>query len=59
MDGQYKDQLLVKAKETFSSYEEMYRVVDFLNKNLKEKGVIFGLTKNLKDNTMSITIYEV
>lgn len=40
----------------FSEYENMYKVVDFLNKNLKQKGIIFGLTrKNGKD---VISIYD-
>ena len=36
----------------------MYKVVDFLNKTLKDKKVIFGLTKNIKQGTMTISIYE-
>lgn len=36
---------------------EMYKVVDFLNKNLKEHQLMFGLTK--KEETMTISIYEV
>ncbi|SKA83144.1 Protein of unknown function [Caloramator quimbayensis] len=40
----------------FSEYENMYKIVDFLNKNLKQKGIIFGLTrKNGKD---VISIYD-
>lgn len=35
---------------------ELYKVVDFLNKNLKEKGLIFGLSK--KNGKMVISIYE-
>ncbi|NMA01576.1 MAG: YpmA family protein [Clostridia bacterium] len=59
MENQNKDQLLVRAKQSFNSYEEMYKVVDFLNKNLKDKGIIVGLSKNIVDNNMIITIYEV
>jgi len=36
---------------------ELYKVVDFLNKNLKDHGLMFGLTK--KDDKMVISIYEV
>lgn len=50
--------LEVKAKQNFANYDEMYKVVDFLNKNLKEKKVIFGLTKE-SDEKMAITIYEI
>ncbi|ACL21002.1 uncharacterized protein DUF4264 [Desulfitobacterium sp. LBE] len=36
---------------------ELYKVVDFLNKNLKEHNLMFGLSK--KENTMTMAIYEV
>lgn len=36
---------------------ELYKVVDFLNKNLKEHGLMFGLTK--KEDKMIISVYEV
>ena len=42
------------AKKDFKEYEEMYKVVDFLNKNLKSEGIIFGLTKSNGDNTISV-----
>jgi hypothetical protein len=47
---------LIAFKE-FSSYSEMYKVVDFLNKNLKEKRLLFGLSKTENGN-MLISIYE-
>ena len=53
------DKLMPIAQRSFTSYEEMYRVVDFLNKTLKEKyNIMFGLTKNNEDDSMLITIYE-
>lgn len=36
---------------------ELYKVVDFLNKNLKEYRLMFGLTK--REDKMVISIYEV
>ncbi|MGE4272665.1 MAG: YpmA family protein [Desulfitobacterium sp.] len=36
---------------------ELYKVVDFLNKNLKEHHLMFGLSK--KEDTMTISLYEV
>ena len=36
---------------------EMYKIVDFLNKNLKGHHLMFGLTK--KEESMTISIYEV
>ncbi|MEG6615590.1 YpmA family protein [Peptococcaceae bacterium 1198_IL3148] len=44
------------AHKSFSNYDEMYRVVDFLNRTLKDKNLIFGLTKS--DDTITINIYE-
>ncbi len=45
------------AQKNFAPYPEMYKVVDYLNRTLKEKDVIFGLTKD-KDGNMTISIYE-
>jgi len=53
------DKFVVKAMQNFSIYPEMYKVIDFLNKNLKEQKVILGLTKNSEKNCMTITIYEI
>lgn len=36
---------------------ELYKIVDFLNKNLKNHRLMFGLTK--KEDTMVISVYEV
>ncbi|MBM7855283.1 hypothetical protein JOC37_001676 [Desulfohalotomaculum tongense] len=44
------------AHKSFSHYKDMYKVVDFLNKTLKEKNLIFGLTKD--EEKMTINIYE-
>ncbi len=46
------------AVKSFKPYDEMYKVIDFLNKTLKEKKVIFGLTKDIQKGTMTISIYE-
>lgn len=36
---------------------ELYKIVDFLNKNLKDHQLMFGLTK--KGDKMVISVYEV
>lgn len=54
-----KDRLELIAARAFEPYDEMYKVVDFLNKNLKEKKVMFGLTKDKENGKMTITIYEI
>jgi len=50
------DKLELKSTLEVGSNSELYKVVDFLNKNLKEKKVIFGLSK--KGEKMRISIYE-
>lgn len=50
------DKLELKATLDIESNEELYKVVDFLNKNLKDRKVIFGLSK--KGDKMQISIYE-
>lgn len=52
------DKLELIAAKNFKPYDDMYKVVDYLNKNLKHKNVMFGLTKNSEDGSMTITIYE-
>lgn len=47
------------AVKSFTEYSEMYRVVDFLNKSLKDRKLMFGLTKDRQTGSMTITIYEV
>ncbi|MFZ5648471.1 MAG: YpmA family protein [Bacillota bacterium] len=47
------------ATKSFPPYGDMYRVVDFLNKSLKDKKIMFGLTKDRQSGMMTITIYEV
>jgi hypothetical protein len=49
-------ELNLLAKKELKECEEMYKVVDFLNKNLKSEGLIFGLTK--KDDINIISIYK-
>ncbi|WP_334110459.1 YpmA family protein [Thermodesulfitimonas autotrophica] len=50
--------LTLIATRSFKECEELYRVVDFLNKTLKEKRVLFGLTKDSAKGEMTISIYE-
>jgi hypothetical protein len=45
------------ATRTFKAYDEMYKVVDFLNKTLKDYNVIFGLSKD-EHGQMVISIYK-
>ncbi|MBX6352839.1 MAG: YpmA family protein [Thermoflavifilum sp.] len=39
--------------------EDLYLLVDFLNRNLKDKGVVFGLAKSPDHpNKMTLTLYR-
>jgi hypothetical protein len=58
-EGGAKNKLEVIAARTFGASDELYKVVDFLNKNLKHKGLMFGLTKEKEKEAMVITIYEI
>lgn len=54
-----RDKLELIATKTLPAHEDMYKIVDFLNKTLKEKQVMFGLTLNKQENTMTVSVYEV
>lgn len=47
---------LVGAQQ-FEDYDNMYKVVDFLNRNLRKYHLMFGLRKD--EEAMTINIYEV
>lgn len=49
--------LIPIATKSLTANEELYKVVDFLNKTLREHRLMFGLTK--KEDTMTISVYEV
>ena len=55
MFANHRELNLIAVKE-FEENEDVYKIIDFLNKNLKEQGYIFGLTK--KDNKDTISIYK-
>lgn len=46
------------AFKSFPSNPELIYIIDFLNKSLKEKKIMFGLTKDKEKNEMVINIYE-
>jgi hypothetical protein len=48
------NELNLLANKKFKEHEEMYKIVDFLNKSLKKDGLIFGLTKQDDFNIISI-----
>ncbi|HHW43690.1 MAG: YpmA family protein [Thermoanaerobacteraceae bacterium] len=58
-DGKQEGKLELIATKSFTPYQDMYKVVDFLNKSLKHKRLMFGLTKDAEKGTMNISIYEI
>ncbi|MEG0873879.1 MAG: YpmA family protein [Clostridiales bacterium] len=46
------------AYKSFDKRDDMYEIVDFLNKNLKDYHLMFGL-RNAENEKMTIRIYEV
>ena len=51
-----EDKLELKAALEVECNLELYKVIDFLNKNLKYKDLIFGLSQG--NGKMKVTIYE-
>lgn len=51
------NKLELLARKEISFNDDLYLLVDFLNKNLKQKGVIFGISKN--EDKAIISIYEI
>jgi len=54
-----KGKLELIAARTFPASPELIQLVDFLNKSLKDKSVMFGLTKDKEKNEMTLTIYDI
>ncbi|MGE5397947.1 MAG: YpmA family protein [Chitinophagales bacterium] len=57
MPEEDKGKLELIAQKNFAENPDLVRVVDFLNKTLKEKKVIFGLNKNKEKGYMTLSIY--
>lgn len=53
------DKLQVMATHKCTKTEDLYQLVDFLNRNLKDRDVIFGLSLDQEDTTkMLLTLYR-
>jgi hypothetical protein len=59
LDDKNQGKLQLIAVKTVKSYDELYIIIDFLNKTLKEHHVMFGLTKDTENDTMTVSVYEV
>lgn len=51
-----KTKLEIIGTKEFAYYEEMYKVIDFLNKNLSNKDIVFGLAE--KNGKHIVSIYK-
>lgn len=60
MQEEQKDpgRLELIACKKFSAHDELVYVIDFLNKSLKDKKILFGLSKDKQVGQMIIKIYE-
>ena len=52
------DGLAVMATIDVQATEDMYQLVDFLNRNLKDKEIVFGLSKSHEEGLYTITLYK-
>ncbi len=57
MEEKNKGRLELIAACKVEANPELYKIIDFLNRNLKDHQVMFGLTK--KDEIMTVSVYEV
>jgi hypothetical protein len=53
-----KGKLELIAFKSFPSNPGLIYIIDFLNKSLKEKKIMFGLSKDKEKDEMIINIYE-
>lgn len=51
-----KNELQLIAMKELNHYDDMYKIVDFLNKNLSKMDLVFGLTE--KEGKNVLTIYK-
>jgi hypothetical protein len=58
MDETEKGKLELIATRKFKVSDELVYVIDFLNKNLQQKKIMFGLSKDNENQEMTINIYE-
>ncbi len=56
--GDEQGKLEIIASRNFPANDMLVYVIDFLNKNLKDKKIMFGLVKDKEKNEMTINIYE-
>jgi hypothetical protein len=54
-----ENKMMVIGTHVCTKVDDLYLLVDFLNRNLRDKEVIFGLSKHPEyDDKMLITLYR-
>lgn len=53
-----REGLHVVASIDLKATEDLYVLVDFLNRNLKDKEIIFGLSKSHEEGQYTVTLYK-
>ncbi|UOF89683.1 YpmA family protein [Fodinisporobacter ferrooxydans] len=51
-------QLEIIATKKVTATDDLYQLIDFLNRNLKDRDVVFGLSKSDEANKLVVTIYR-
>ncbi len=60
VEAENRGKLDLIACKSFPADQQLVYIVDFLNKTLKSKGLIFGVSKTReKEDEMTIHIYEI
>ncbi|MDD2619367.1 MAG: YpmA family protein [Syntrophomonadaceae bacterium] len=59
MEEEDKSKLELIAFKSFNATPELVYIIDFLNKSLKDRKLMFGLSKVKDKNEMTVNIYEV
>ncbi len=58
MDEKVKDEKLkLLGKESLKNFHDFYHIVDFLNKLLKDRNLIFGYTME-EDGSYALSVYD-
>ena len=51
------EKLTVLSSKRIAQHPELYKIIDMCNRTLRDRGIIFGLSKS--GDEMTVTIYEV
>ncbi len=49
---------LILATQEVAASSDLYILIDFLNRTLKHKDLIFGLSKSQEDGKFTVTVYK-